>query len=89
MSPFSIFVVYLLIWWVTLFAVLPFGIRGQAEENDIVHGSDPGAPTTINMKRKAWITTGIATVIWGIVCGIIITGVVTWDDLGLNMTSGY
>ena len=32
MSLFSLFVVYLLIWWVTLFAVLPFGVRGQAEE---------------------------------------------------------
>lgn len=85
MSPFSMFVVYLLIWWVILFTVLPIGIRGQAEENNIVRGSEPGAPVSINMKRKALITTAIATVIWIIVCAIIITGVVTWDDLGLNM----
>ena len=79
MSPFSLFVVYLLIWWLTLFAVLPMGVRGQAEEGEVVRGSEPGAPVNSNMKRKVKITTIFATIIWLIVCAIIWTGILDWD----------
>ena len=88
MSPFSAFVVYLLIWWVTLFGVLPMGVRGQAEENDIVNGSEPGAPVNSDIKRKFVITTIIATIIWVIVCAVIISGILSWDDLGLHLPGG-
>ena len=88
MSPFSAFVVFLLIWWITLFAVLPMGVRGQAEEGDIVNGSEPGAPVQSNMKRKAIITTIIAAIIWVIVCAVIITGALSWDQLGLHLPGG-
>jgi len=88
MSLFSAFVVFLLIWWITLFGVLPMGVRGQAEENDIVNGSEPGAPVTSNIKRKFVITTIIATIIWGIVCTVIITGAISWDQLGLHLPGG-
>jgi predicted secreted protein len=79
MSPFSLFVVYLLIWWVTLFAVLPMGVRGQAEEGDVVKGSEPGAPVNSDMKRKVIITTIAATIMWVIVCSIIWSGALNWD----------
>lgn len=82
MSPFSLFVAYLLIWWVTLFMVLPLGVRGQAETGEIVEGSEPGAPVESNMKRKFKITTIVATIIWVIVCAIIWSGIVSWDQLG-------
>ena len=88
MSLFSAFVVFLLIWWITLFGVLPMGVRGQAEENDIVNGSEPGAPVASNIKRKFIITTIIATIIWGIVCTVIITGAISWDQLGLHLPGG-
>jgi len=88
MSPFSAFVVYLLIWWVTLFGILPLGVRGQAEENSIVKGSEPGAPVKSNIKRKFIITTVVATIIWLIVCAIIITGALSWDQLGLHLPGG-
>ena len=48
MSPFSLFVSYLLIWWMTLFIVLPLGVRGQAEAGQVVEGSEPGAPVDSN-----------------------------------------
>lgn len=88
MSPFSAFVVFLLIWWITLFAVLPLGVRGQAEEDNVVKGSEPGAPVQSDIKRKFIITTIIAAVIWIIVCTIIITGVLSWDQLGLHLPGG-
>ena len=36
--------IYFIIWWVVLFAVLPWGVRSQQEHGAIVPGSDPGAP---------------------------------------------
>ncbi len=45
--PFSIplaVALFLTIWFVVLFAVLPFGIRSQHEAGDFVQGTDPGAP---------------------------------------------
>ena len=88
MSPFSAFVVFLLIWWITLFGVLPLGVRGQAEEGEVVKGSEPGAPVHSQMKRKVIITTIIATILWIIICGVIISGAVGWDDLGLHLPGG-
>jgi len=76
MSLFSAFVVYLLIWWVTLFAVLPVGVRGQAEEGEVVRGTEPGAPVDSQMKRKVILTTLVATLIWVVVCVIIISGII-------------
>ena len=81
MNPFSLFVVYLLIWWVTLFAVLPIGVRGQAEEGEVVRGSEPGAPVDSNMRRKVKMTTIIATILWIIVSGVIWSGLLNWDML--------
>jgi predicted secreted protein len=53
--------VYVCIWWVVIFAVLPWGVR-TAEPNDA--GFDPGAPANPRLGLKAMVTTGIATVLW-------------------------
>ena len=81
MNLFSAFVVWLIIWWLTLFIILPIGIRGQAEEGDIVEGSEPGAPHTLDIKRKFIQTTIIASVIWLLTCLLIVSGVISWDML--------
>lgn len=59
--------VYFVIWWTVLFAVLPFGIRSQAESGEVSHGSEPGAPAIPNLKRKALITTVVAAVVFAMV----------------------
>ncbi|MBM3644688.1 MAG: DUF1467 family protein [Alphaproteobacteria bacterium] len=53
--------VYLVIWWTVLFAVLPLGVRRVAEPG---RGQDRGAPEKPDLKRKALITTAVAAVIW-------------------------
>lgn len=82
MNWFSLFVMYLIIWWVVLFGILPIGIKGQAESNDIVKGSEPGAPVDSQIKKKFIITTIVATIIWAITCAIIASGWVSWDMFG-------
>ncbi|WP_409433658.1 DUF1467 family protein [Litorimonas sp. RW-G-Af-16] len=82
MGPFSGLVVFLIIWWTVLFTVLPRNIRGQAEEGEIVEGTEPGAPVEANIKAKFILTTKISVVLWVIACGVIISGVVDWSMFG-------
>ena len=60
------FAIYFVIWWVTLFVTLPFGIRSQHEDGGGAAGTDPGAPVASRMGRKLIWTTVISAVIFGI-----------------------
>ena len=60
---FSQAAIFLLIWFVILFAVLPWGIRQSAEP---APGHDPGAPVNPQLGRKAIITTVISMLLWGV-----------------------
>ena len=54
--------VFVTIWWILLFAVLPFGVQSQHETTEIVPGSDPGAPVAPRLLVKALWTTGLSVV---------------------------
>ena len=58
---------YFVIWWTVLFAVLPFGVRTQADEGEIVRGTPEGAPAVFRMARVAMITTAVAATVWTMV----------------------
>ena len=53
--------VYLVIWWTILFAVLPLGVRRAENPGS---GQDRGAPERPDLKRKAIITSIVAAVLW-------------------------
>ena len=76
MTLFTAVVIFILVWWVTLFTVLPLGVRGQAEDGNITRGTEPGAPVDSQMKRKVILTTIISLIAWAIICGVIISGVI-------------
>jgi predicted secreted protein len=57
--------VFFLIWWVVLFAVLPWGVRSQHEGGEVSPGTDPGAPAFPNLRRKLVWTTLVALLIFG------------------------
>lgn len=64
MNPFTIFLVYTLCWWMTLFCVLPFGIVAQNEvEKERVPGTVGSAPVKLKLKKKMIITSVIAAVL--------------------------
>ncbi|MBM6582126.1 DUF1467 family protein [Microvirga sp. BT689] len=54
---------YFVIWWILLFAVLPFGVRSQAEAGEVVRGSEPGAPALPALREKAIWTTLFASIV--------------------------
>jgi predicted secreted protein len=58
--------IYFVIWWVTLFLTLPFGVRSQHEEGGGAPGTDPGAPVMAKMGRKLIWTTVISAVIFAV-----------------------
>jgi predicted secreted protein len=62
----SALAIYFVVWWTTLFAVLPFGIRSQSEAGHIVAGTDPGAPVLTRIKRIVLINTGVALIVFAI-----------------------
>ena len=58
--------IYFVVWWITLFLTLPFGVRSQHEDGEGAPGTDPGAPVATGMGRKLIWTTLISAVIFGI-----------------------
>ncbi|GAC1340237.1 MAG: DUF1467 family protein [Acetobacteraceae bacterium] len=69
MPWFTAFMVYVMIWWTVLFAVLPFGTRPQAEPDSLTGWR--GAPARPLIGRKLLATTLISAVIWGVIMLVI------------------
>lgn len=61
MNWFTGVVVYLLVWWVTLFAVLPLWVT-PSEPGELGHAA--GAPRYPRLLLKAAVTSGVAGLIW-------------------------
>jgi predicted secreted protein len=55
--------IYFVLWWIVLFAVLPWGVKSQEEAGSISPGSDPGAPARPLLLRKAIATTLVSAAI--------------------------
>ena len=73
--------VYFFIWWITLFLVLPFGVRTQQEEGSVVPGTTESAPARPRLLRIALINTALATAVFIAVYLIIQYKLVTADTI--------
>ena len=58
---------YLMIWFMTLFAVLPFGVKTQGEVGDVVEGTPASAPAAPRLLRVVIINTFVAAVAFAFV----------------------
>jgi predicted secreted protein len=65
---------YFVIWWTTLFAVLPLGVRTQAEEGVIVPGTPESAPARPRLLRVAIINTIVASLVFALVWIALVKG---------------
>jgi len=70
---------YLIIFWITLFCVLPFGVK--REENP-ESGNDHGAPANAGVKKKFVVTAVIAFFVTMLYALLVAYGVIDWDRLG-------
>jgi predicted secreted protein len=66
MSFITGFAIYFIIWWITLFAILPIGVRTQADEQDVTLGTAESAPLKLRMGRKLALTTIVSAAIFGV-----------------------
>ena len=58
-------IVYVLIWWIIFFSVLPVGIQSNKEKfKERIEGIDPGAPINPKIGKKFLITTLITSIIF-------------------------
>ena len=73
--------IFFLIWWVVLFAVLPWGIRSQHEGGEIVPGTDPGAPAVPRLLRKLVWTTLVSAAIFAVCYVVYVDRLVTLEGL--------
>ena len=63
MTLFTGVVVYLLVWWIVIFAILPIGTRPDAA-GDPAAGGWRGTPVAAHLQRKVIATTLVSAVIW-------------------------
>jgi predicted secreted protein len=77
--------VYFLIWWVVLFAVLPWRVRSQHESGEFPPGTDPGAPVIPLLRQKLIWTTLVSTVVFGLFYANYVYRLITLDDLAALM----
>ena len=81
MSWTTILAIYFVVWWVVLFAILPFGVRSQAESGPIAPGTDPGAPAIPALGAKLAWTTVVSAVLFGASYWLYARGFLTLDAL--------
>ena len=66
-------IVYICIWWIVFFSVLPIGIKSQSIEfKDDFQGNDPGAPKNPRIGKKFLITTLITSIIFAVIYYLVI-----------------
>ena len=66
-------IVYVIIWWIVFFSVLPIGIKHNDKQfNKNLEGIDPGAPKNPNIPKKFLYTTLITAVIFGVIYYIVV-----------------
>ena len=63
--------VYLVVWWVVLFAILPLGVQSHHEAGiEVPGGGEPGSPVNPNLKRKfittTWVSAVVVAILWAL-----------------------
>ena len=77
--------IFLVVWWVVLFAVLPLGTSSETHEPP-TDGRQWGAPETPNLKKKFITTTWVALIVWAFVMFLVFIGWMPLPDLAPPVT---
>ena len=75
------FVLYAVTWFMVFFCVLPLRFVSQEDAGSVVPGTPRSAPAEEMVGRKARLTTLVATVVWAVICAVILWGGIGIDDL--------
>ncbi|ETW12952.1 hypothetical protein ATO8_10423 [Roseivivax marinus] len=83
MSIASAIVLFAVFWFLIFLIVIPIRLQTQGDVGRVVHGTHSASPEVHNLGRKAWITTGVTFVVWAIVAGVILSGVIDVRDIDM------
>lgn len=68
MSLFLGIAIYLILWWLSFFVMLPIGAQSHHEaDEDVPAGSERGAPRVHRLRQKALWAAGLAAILWLVV----------------------
>lgn len=73
----SLIAVFFIVWWLVLFATLPFGLKTQDEEGDVTLGTTASAPRGPHVARAMLRTTIVTLVIFAVY--LVATRYFGWD----------
>ena len=65
MSPTGLAIIYIIIWWIVFFAILPIDVERQKLIK--IEGEDSGSPENPKMLKKFIYCTGITTILFAII----------------------
>ncbi len=65
MSTTGLAIIYIIIWWIIFFAILPIDVERKKIVK--IDGEDPGSPENPKMLKKFIYCTGISTVLFIII----------------------
>ena len=74
-------VLFMVIWSMVFFIVLPLRMVSQGDAGEIVPGTHASAPADAQIGRKAKITTYWALPLWCIITAVILSGVISVRDI--------
>jgi predicted secreted protein len=74
-------VLFMVIWSMVFFIVLPLRMISQGDTGEIVPGTHSSAPADAQIGRKAKITTYWAVPIWCLIAAVILSGVISVRDI--------
>lgn len=66
MDIFTAIASYIIIWWISLFLVIPIGLKTQEEDGNVVKGSVKSAPANLQIKKKMIWASILAFVFWAL-----------------------
>ena len=81
MSISFLLAVYFIIWWVVLFAVLPFGVRTQAEAGSVVPGTPESAPHDFRLLKVVIWTTIVSALVFAALWASVRWGLIDLEGL--------
>lgn len=77
-------VVYLMVWWTVLFAILPWGNRPSETP---VTGNTVSAPDKPKILKKFMVTTLVSAIIWLLIYGLISSNVISFYDMAADLAA--
>lgn len=76
------FAIYLVIWWIVLFAMLPIGVRTSEEAGEaLTPGNADSAPHKPSLLPKMLATTVIASLVFVFIYAVMVHHIIRLEDI--------